>query len=387
MTPELSQGLMRARLQLMLRYSYLAAAVARFPLQEVAGEAWCRTAATDGYNIMVNPAYFAPLSEDERMGILAHEVLHCLLGHIDRRDKRDRFLWNVAIDFAVNFFLLDNGFKLPSGLLYDIRFKGKTAEDIYAEIIKTAMKSKADWVLWDSHLDPGDVEGKRFRIADFPAEVERRRLRGQLSREFCSKLSRREAGMLSEEIKLAGQAKVRWQEVLAQFFKGISHNDYSLYPFNKKHLWRGILLPSMKAPGLNHIVVAIDTSGSMETQTLSAVLAEIDALRGIANCAITLIQCDLVIHWVKRYEAWEVSTADFTHMKMKGRGGTSLVPPFQWVVSRENEDPNPPDAFIYLTDGYGDFPEHAPSFPCLWITPEDAFDKFPFGQVLRVLEP
>jgi predicted metal-dependent peptidase len=107
----------------------------------------------------------------------------------------------------------------------------------------------------------------------------------------------------------------------------------------------------------------------------------------MANCAITLMQCDTEIHSLHRYEAWEVSTADFTRMKMVGRGGTSLVPPFQWIHSRENENPIMPDAMIYLTDGFGDFPKHVPEFPCLWITPKEALDHFPFGQVLRVLEP
>jgi len=386
MNPPLSDELVKTRVQLMLRHPYLAAAVARFPMHPVARESWCPTAATDGYNIFVNPGYFNRLSGDERLALLAHEVFHCLLGHIDRRQKRERFRWNLAVDFATNLYLRDCGFLLPPGGLCDEAYRGMTAEDIYDRLTGQA----ADMVLLsgghDSHLEPGDIGGGRFRGRDYPGETERRRLRAHLCRELRQRLPSREASMFSDEIVLAGRAQIRWQEVLAQFFKSINHGDYAFYPFNKKHLWRGLCLPSMKAPGLDHIVVAIDTSGSMENPLLERVLAEIEALRCAANCAMTLMQCDTDIRTLRRYEAWELSTADFTRMRIDGRGGTSLVPPFDWVGAGRRENPLPPDALIYLTDGFGELPPRAPEFPCLWVVPRGGRKAFPFGLVLRIKE-
>ena len=42
---------------------------------------------------------------------------------------------------------------------------------------------------------------------------------------------------------------------------------------------------------------------------------------------------------------------------------------------------------IYMTDGYGDFPDECP-IPTLWAVPESGLDseRFPFGEVLRIPE-
>ena len=42
---------------------------------------------------------------------------------------------------------------------------------------------------------------------------------------------------------------------------------------------------------------------------------------------------------------------------------------------------------IYLTDGYGPFPDPAPKLPTLWVvTPGGlALEKFPFGERVRLL--
>lgn len=386
MKAALSDTIVKARIQLMLRHPYLAAAVARFPIYQVDKEMWCPTAATDSYNIFVNPGYFNSLSGDQQQALLAHEVFHCLLGHMDRREKRERFLWNVAVDFATNLFLSDCGFHLPPAALCDEAFRGRTAEDIYDHVVARVEEIVVHWESQDCHLDPGDNEGKLFRGRDYPTEVERRRLRAHLGRELRQRLPLREARMLSDEINLSGRSQIRWQEVLAQFFKSIGNSDYSLYPFNKKHLWRGLCMPSMKAPGLSHIVVAIDTSGSMENHVLEKVLAELETLRSVANSSITLMQCDTEIRSLRRYEAWEASTADFTRMKMEGRGGTSLIPPFKWLRSNQKANPIPPDALIYITDGFGEFPSHIPEFPCLWVVPKGGLETFPFGKVLHVPE-
>ena len=45
------------------------------------------TMATDGYRIYANVEFCDRLGEEELMGVLAHEVLHNVLGHIERRRR------------------------------------------------------------------------------------------------------------------------------------------------------------------------------------------------------------------------------------------------------------------------------------------------------------
>jgi PAS domain-containing protein len=163
---------LRARLRLMLAHPYLAAALARLPLVNAAELPWCNTMATDGYYVYVNPSFCEELSEAEIIGVFAHEVLHCVLGHIDRRKERQRLLWNMAIDYATNLLLRDFGFTLPKCGLYDVRYRGMTAEQIYDQMIEDGVKVIT--IGFDLHVEPGDAEGAAERAWDFPSPEERR---------------------------------------------------------------------------------------------------------------------------------------------------------------------------------------------------------------------
>jgi predicted metal-dependent peptidase len=392
---ELPASVSRSRLQLMLGHPFLANAVARFPMVNASDLDWCNTMATDGYYIYVNSEFCDELSEQEIMGVLAHEVLHCILGHLDRRGEREKTVWGMAIDYATNALLLDSGLTLPRDRLYDQKFRGMTAEDIYDLLRKEGIESTTDGsnnefgadiysAGLDRHVDPGDLEGAPQRNDEFPTAVERQRLRISLTKELSSQLPGRESGYWNEEIEKATTTQISWEKFLARFVSGLRRNDYRIYPFNKKHLWRGLFLPSIGAPGPDLLVLAIDTSASMNREILSTVLAEIDGLRGQTECKLMLIECDTEIKGISSFESWELTTAKFDTKTFRGRGGTSLKPPFDWVNRELLKGGKIPDALIYLTDGYGEFPVKPPPYPCLWVVPQGGVGKVPFGEILSL---
>jgi predicted metal-dependent peptidase len=122
----------------------------------------------------------------------------------------------------------------------------------------------------------------------------------------------------------------------------------------------------------------------MNKEILGKILTEIDAARQIADCKLTVIQCDAVIQSVKTLESWELSSTNFDRMSMRGRGGTSLIPPFDWVKEYVEEGNQIPDALIYMTDGYGPSPTDNPMYPCLWVVPPTGSTDFSFGDVIRI---
>ena len=85
----------------------------------------------DGENLAYNSSFADSLNFDEVVGVLVHEIFHLTLGHHFRKGERDNKLWNEACDFVVNFELIKSGFKLPSGLLYDSKYQGMSAEEVY----------------------------------------------------------------------------------------------------------------------------------------------------------------------------------------------------------------------------------------------------------------
>ena len=127
-----AQRVLRARIRLALSHPFLATSVMRLPVREVVKVPWCRTAATDGYHLFYNPDWMGGLTDAELRGVLAHEVLHVLFSHSERRTEREPRPWNIACDFAINLLLIDQGFRLPEGGMISREFAGMTAEEIYA---------------------------------------------------------------------------------------------------------------------------------------------------------------------------------------------------------------------------------------------------------------
>jgi predicted metal-dependent peptidase len=388
MNPPLPQRVLRARMQLMLLHPYLAGALARLPVVNAAEMPWCRTMATDGYYIYVNPAFCATLSEPEITGVFAHEVMHVVLGHIDRRGDRQRLVWNMAIDFATNLLLRDFGVSLPKCGLLDARYRGLTAEQIYARLVADGVFLEVEG--FDLHLEPGDVEGQNQRQRDYPSADERRRLRSVVLREMARERAKRGMGSLPgemlREIQVATRSIVPWQHLLARFISDLRRTDYRLFPFHKKHLWRGIYMPSPGIPGPDHIVLAIDTSGSVSAKDLGQFVAELDRLRAFTDCKLTLLHGDAGIAKVDESEGRSstILPAMDGKRRLAGGGGTDFRPVFDWITERKRKGHAQPDALIYCTDGVGLFPPRAPSYPVVWVVTPGSQAPFPFGQVIRL---
>jgi hypothetical protein len=245
----------RARIRLMLDQPYLAAATARLPLVDASATAWCATMATDGYHIFVNPAFVEALTDDEAVFVLAHEVLHCVLGHLDRRGQREPLPWSVAIDYAVNLLLVEFGLTMPAMGLIDRAYRGMTAEEIYRRLDQ-ADRAVAKPALgpvgspgdgFDLHLDPDDPRADALR-GEMPSAEERRRLRIGLARDVQGKLQGVLPGLMEAEVTAATTASAPWEALLARFVTGLRRSDYRLFPPSYKHLWRGLYLPASARP-------------------------------------------------------------------------------------------------------------------------------------------
>ena len=110
-------------------------------------------AVDDKGNIYINPTFCDFLSDDEIMGVLVHEAMHVFTKTFWRQKGRDMRLWNVCTDYLMNYYIVKDGMKLPSGGCIpdgngDVYFKdsdnnthvfniiGKTAEWLYARAVK-----------------------------------------------------------------------------------------------------------------------------------------------------------------------------------------------------------------------------------------------------------
>lgn len=93
-TSPLDRTLTRARTQLLLNQPFFGTLCLRLKL--MAGPV--PTMATDGRRIVYDPTFVNSLQPAELEAVLAHEILHCALGHECQRGQRNPRLWNEAAD-------------------------------------------------------------------------------------------------------------------------------------------------------------------------------------------------------------------------------------------------------------------------------------------------
>lgn len=423
----MSQGLpapiVRARVQIMLEYPFLATAVARLPIERAPAHLPV-AAGTDGYHVLVDAENLAERPESEIRFILLHEVMHVILGHMDRRGDRRFREWSMAVDYATNLLLADLGLEVPPGALCQRSFTGNSAEQIYEYLVRASTepaegrsanpperRGKSGDIgpsddglargglggeVLEGHLMPDDPRLGAATAVPTPAAAERQRLRTELAVPIREKLRGVGSGHWMEEINAAESSRISWKNILSSFVTELRYTDYRMFPFNKKHLWRGLFMPSVGEPGPDHLVLAIDTSGSMSKAELAVVLGEIDQLRRAASCRLTLVHCDWSIQSVETYDRFEPLPFDGSHRSygFLGRGGTRFEPVFELLEQAAfRAEHGRFDALFYYTDGAADFPTDPPDYPvfwlisrpwCPWSAPADLAEDVPFGRVVTV---
>jgi predicted metal-dependent peptidase len=205
-----------------------------------------------------------------------------------------------------------------------------------------------------------DINGTEWKIAAVQA-AEAARAMGKLP------------GSLARFIDEMVAPKVDWRAMLQRFITETSKNDYSWMRPNRRFLQQGMFLPTLYSESMGEIVVAIDTSGSIDQHTLNAFGAEIRAITGSVRPAkTTVIYCDAEVNHVD-----EFGPNDDLKFAMHGGGGTRFEPPFQYV----EEHSITPVCFVYLTDLYGSFGA-APSYPVMWCATTDVIA--PWGETVQI---
>jgi predicted metal-dependent peptidase len=141
---------------------------------------------------------------------------------------------------------------------------------------------------------------------------------------------------------------------------------------DRRHIARGLYLPSLRSETLGPVVVAVDTSGSIDDATLAAFSAEVTAIMDeVAPEAIHVVYCDEAVAGTETYHAGDVIA-----LTPRGGGGTAFRPVFDWIARSDIQ----PVCAIYLTDLDGDDFGPAPDYPVLWVSTGKT--GAPFGEVI-----
>ena len=394
----IGRRLAAARTRLILDRPFLGALVLRLPL--VAGGDWCKTTATDARALYYNPQWIADLAPEQLQFALAHEALHCALGHFARRGHRHKARWDLACDLAINPLLIAEGLSPPAEAIVIAPYEGMSAEEIYPCLEDNPDNHTLDDHAWDGDDGGGggqtrDAEGQGGGQAEVDDSAtggrqaqqvppglspgERERLQQQWQRQLAAAAQRaREAGKLSgvmarlTEAALATQ--VSWRALLARHLAQLARDDYSWQRPSRRSdaTAADVILPSLRSQA-GDLAVAIDVSGSVSADDLGDFLGELNALKGTLPVRVTLFACDADL---VAGSPWEIETWEEMRLpgELAGGGGTSFVPVFDWLQQAGRR----PDALLWFTDADGEFPAAAPDYPVLWLV--KGRRPVPFGQ-------
>lgn len=164
--------------------------------------------------------------------------------------------------------------------------------------------------------------------------------------------------------------KVNWKARLKRFMQKAFSSVPEYKGFNKRFIAGGDYWPGIKRPvtsGYKCIVLCIDTSGSIDQDTLSKFASEFYGILTSGKVAETIIiWCDDRIQKVERLQTKGVSGTNITSSEFEktflqkltpsGRGGTSFFPPFDWIQQNLLKKGLNPSFVVYFTDAMGDAP-------------------------------
>lgn len=348
------------------------------------------TAATDGRSIFVNPNFFDTLTTAEQDAVLVHEVLHAALLHVPRRGGRDPQLWNIAADIVVNGMLVQERYDLPTGGLRNQQLEHLSVEEVYEQLLREQPSDDPqpqpqpdllERSPADAQAADADAPGPGSGPADAEARNRALEKHWQQAHEQArivaeeTAIGTAPAGM-ARELGSLSPAKLDWRSYLWRF---LVQTPTDFQHFDRRFVGRGMYLETISGEHLN-VLLAVDTSGSIDRQAVELFLGEV---RGILR-AYPHLRCDLYYADAEVYGPHRL-TPSSPLPPVVGGGGTDFRPFFARIPTYR--PPWEPSVAIYLTDGYGEFPERAPRCPVLWVvTPGGiALERFPFGQAVRLL--
>lgn len=332
--------------------------------------------------VYFNPHFAQSLKDSELRFVIAHELMHLLMLHHDRRGHRDQLKWNLATDRIINLTLkkvaetIGSGtFTMPaSGVIADESQAEWTAEQLYqveeepSDAMKQAFGAGAIPVGQGcgpvsngsgNDADDGPKNDSGHALDDNALRRQWREVSAQA--QMSGRQAGDTAGNLLAELLDVPPPKVRWSEVLrGALYRAIAEagRDDVSWSRRSRRSTTEIILPG----GITYrckAAVVIDTSGSMSDEDLARAVAETTAI--VNNCRVPVF---LVVHDHKVQEACWIRPGARTVVhenlkkRMKGRGGTS----FDEAYERVEKEPGKFNVLVHLTDGeVGDWPDRPSS--------------------------
>ena len=371
-------------------------------------------------NIYVNIDFSTQeLSYKEVVGVLCHEMMHISLHHLRRAGYRDRELWNIATDLAINYTLVKDGISLPAGGLIpdtngnytfpdgkvSINVDDKTSEEIYEELQKH--KDNGNDVS-DQGGERGEGQDGPFDIHDYDGELSKNAAgqgisTGKMSENDIQKVVQDAADSAEKRAAVAGtglgnsmrhitgqqKAKLNWRHVMRRYItlemNKVKRSTLYDRPARISHSI-GTYVPmktDKPAPSIS-LVAAIDVSGSVDQTDISKFHAELSSLAKTFTTEFEILYWDAEVQEVKKMDS-RGNISDISG-GIQGGGGTEISSVKRYYDTQRKR----PKFIVYLTDGeiYEDTPEFVAGAKRLFIITARGTENYlkPHGETVKMID-
>lgn len=352
------------------------------------------TACTNGRDEVYGRAFVKSLKPKELAFVIAHESMHKLYRQLVTWKKlfaENPRLANMAADYVVNLAIVNrdphgNVVSMPMrdgkpiGLL-DTRFEGMNTKEVF-DLLKQE-QGQGQGQGQGQPLDDHDWESanslSRAEQEQLAKDIDQAIRQGRVA---AQRLHGTGAGGRDRELDALLYPKVDWREALREFITSTcSGRDFSSWRrLNRRYLSQDLALPITVSERLERIVIAVDTSGSIQKE-LQRFLTEVkDIMEGLRPEYVDLIYWDTQ---VAAHEVYTEATLDTLLQSTKPRGGGGTAP--RCVSDYLFRQGIKPQCVVMFTDGYVGSDWGQWDVPVLWcITTETIMA--PSGKTVHVVD-
>ena len=354
---EVKKRIVQSRVRLLMNHAFFGNMATRLLIKDATD--WCPTAATDGKHLYYNKNFLGALPDEELDFVIAHEVLHCVYDHFDRRATRDPQYWNMAGDYVINDDLKNQHIgKMPEVGLWDPSYSDKYTEEIYEDLYARQVEKQETL---DMHMDklieemekqkdsgsanvPGNQKGPKALTKE-----EKDQIKDEVKNAMLNSAQIAGAGNVPKSvermIKDLTEPKLDWKSMLDQQITSVIKDDFTFMKPSRKSWHTDAIFPGLKNSETIDICVAVDTSGSISERQLNVFFSEVKSIMDqYTDYKIHVWSFDTEVHNPEVF----TPDRDITTYQPQGFGGTEFDA--NWTFMKEQGIE--PKKLIVFTDGY-----------------------------------
>ena len=354
--------IIEARIEMLINAPFYGNMATRLIVKE--GWAGLKTAATDGRHVYFNPEWVEKLTVPQIRFVFAHEVLHNVYDHLDRRETRDHRIFNAAADYAVNGELVREKIGTPPTdiqMYHDPKYYDMNSEQIYEDLYKNAIKidisslgelldEHCDWTQGSGSSEQGGGSGNDRPVLT-PEQM--REIRDEIREAVLNTVQTcgigNVPGNIARMVKDLTEPKMNWRELLRQQIQSVIKSDYTFTRPNRKGWHMNAVLPGQQTAETIEIFASIDTSGSISDEQARDFLSEIKGImQEYQDFNITVSTFDTQVYNVNKYDAYNID--EYDDYQVVGGGGTDISCVWRHLIDNNIT----PKKLIIFSDMYSD---------------------------------